>query len=217
GYPTFEGNELYILEYLDGYVVRGIYDEAFIDFKQITKISMGEGLYYIGKRAFANLSLVNEIELPMSLKFIDQEAFYNMPLKSLIIYNAVLSDGALLGLNELNDLETGRITSLRQIFGHNILQSLEHLNITNEESFSNLSGAINLKSIEISNVLQYLGSSVFNGLTSIEKLTLPFVGKQRYDIEYYRHGMLSYNFGGFNQNPLNGGVPVSLKEIYITD
>ena len=82
-----------------------------------------------------------------------------------------------------------------------------------ENAFAN---CVSLKEINLPKSIQYMGRSIFKGCSSLEKITTPFVGSQR----YYTHqttndDLAAYLFGpGYNFSQIDN---VNLKELYITD
>lgn len=70
-----------------------------------------------------------------------------------------------------------------------------------------------LKEVVLPRSVSYIGYAIFEGCTSIEKITIPFIGERKTDPQYLK---LAYMFDSANPE-INSYVPQSLKTIVVNE
>ncbi len=119
------------------------------DFACINYISFGEGLTYIGKRAFNYQVKISELSLPISLEEVDQNAFYNC--------TSVTN----LNFEHVEQKEIDKVGITLALNGKN-----SHLKILRSAAFCNLTG-IDVVYITSAEFALY-GNGVFRGCTRLK-------------------------------------------------
>ena len=161
--------DIVIPEELDGFVVTGIGDSAFLD-QDISSITLTDSIISIGYEAFANND-INSLNLPSSLQVINDYAFEGNQLEHLNLPESIASIG--FGAFRNNLLESlsflSGITTIGQdAFAENLLGTVQI-----PDSVTNLEwGAFRdnqLTSVKISNSILIIRAATFenNQLTSV--------------------------------------------------
>jgi hypothetical protein len=161
--------DIVIPEELDGFVVTGIGDSAFLD-QDISSITLPESVTSIGWEAFANNG-INSLNLPGSLQFINDYAFENNQIDLLTFPPSIVSIG--FGAFRNNSLDSvlfsdGITTIGQDAFAENLLGT-----VYIPDSVTNLEwGAFRdnqLTTVEISNSILIIRAATFenNQLTSV--------------------------------------------------
>ena len=161
--------DIVIPEELDGFVVTGIGDSAFLD-QDISSITLTDSTISIGYEAFANND-INSLNLPSSLQVINDYAFEGNQLEHLNLPESIASIG--FGAFRNNLLESlsflSGITTIGQdAFAENLLGTVQI-----PDSVTNLEwGAFRdnqLTTVEISNSILIIRAATFenNQLTSV--------------------------------------------------
>jgi hypothetical protein len=161
--------DIVIPEELDGFVVTGIGDSAFLD-QDISSITLPDSVISIGWEAFANNG-INSLNLPSSLQFINEYAFENNQI-SLLAFPATIESigfGAFRNNGLSNVTFSDGITTIGQdAFAENLLYG-----VIIPDSVTNLEwGAFRdnqLTTVEISNSILIIRTTTFanNQLTSV--------------------------------------------------
>ena len=161
--------DIVIPEELDGFVVTGIGDSAFLD-QDISSITLPDSVISIGWEAFANNG-INSLNLPSSLQFINEYAFENNQI-SLLAFPATIESigfGAFRNNGLSNVTFSDGITTIGQdAFAENLLYD-----VIIPDSVTNLEwGAFRdnqLTTVEISNSILIIRTTTFanNQLTSV--------------------------------------------------
>ena len=154
-------------------------------------------LTFIGEYAFASCVSLTIIELPNSVLTIEQYAFSNC--------TSLTSVQLSTSLNELSKGLFRECTSLTNII------IPESVTVLNDNAFSNCTS---LTSIIIPNGVTSIGFAAFSNCNALASITLPFVG-QYADGSGKTH--FGYIFGAQNSNYNVDDVPISLKEVIITN
>lgn len=106
GYDAAGGREVVIPAKIAGKDVTKIGLVAFYK-KELTSVSIPEGIVEIGKDAFRENNLTS-VEIPNSLEVIGEAAFYENNLTSVVIPTSVRSlEGWAFGANDLTSVEIG--------------------------------------------------------------------------------------------------------------
>ena len=185
-----------------------IYQDAFLDCKQLAEISIPDGVTCVGEKAFYNCNSLTEMVFPDQTQFIGSGALYNCySLKSITVPFVGLSADA-----------TGEDAELGNIFGsytgtasnggtdrfYHIPRSLQSITITggsiNYSSFMHLeradqvidSVATNVKNIYISEGVESIGVGALSRFNKLTSLTVPaeLLLCSQSDAEYYHLGYL---------------------------
>jgi hypothetical protein len=161
--------DIVIPEELDGFVVTGIGDSAFLD-QDISSITLPDSVISIGWEAFANNG-INSLNLPSSLQFINEYAFENNQI-SLLAFPATIESigfGAFRNNGLSNVTFSDGITTIGQdAFAENLLYG-----VIIPDSVTNLDwGAFRdnqLTTVEISNSILIIRAATFanNQLPSV--------------------------------------------------
>ena len=198
-----------IPEELDGFVVTGIGDSAFLD-QDISSITLPDSLIRIGWEAFANNG-INSLILPSSLTFINQYAFENNQITNLTIPPSIESIG--FGAFRNNSLDSvlfseGITTIGQDAFAENLLNS-----VVIPDSVTNLEWSAfrdnQLTAVEISNSILIIHTATFesNQLTSVtipESInlieSLAFASNSLTEV-FFRGNRPEIESGAFASNP----------------
>ena len=171
----------------------------------LNKISLLDTENNLGEGALYNLSQITTLDLGSNLTSIGEYAIYNLGISDLVIPNTVESISSY-GVSEMNSLttlnfENDSIISILGDFGFANLSSINELNLPSS--------------------LVYVGKSSLNGMSSLQSLSVPFVGiTETTTIESEQ--MFGTIFGGeftssysVNQNGHLNYLPNSFNEIVI--
>ena len=132
---------------------------TFKDCEKIEKIILNEGIITIGESAFLNCKALKKIDLPISVEEVGAGAFKSCTFSEI----------------SLPYIET----TLGYYFG-DALDYLKKVTVTKETTISEdaFKNCNRLVEIVIGNTVTKIEANSFKGTSSLEKLTLPFVGKQ---------------------------------------
>jgi len=213
-----------------------ISDYAFDGCTKLATISISNNTTKIGNGAFSNCSVLTSISLPNSITEIGSGAFqFCSELSGISIPNKVVSIGA----NAFMRCTKIKAISLPQTLttigegafeGCSRLESLVipgNVKTINRRAFYECTG---LTEVVILSGVEEIGSSVFYGCDSINKMTLPFVGKSASATGY--EAPFGYIFGYYTSSYSNGTdgvlqlyygsnyyyyyIPSSISEVVIT-
>lgn len=123
----------------------------------ITKVTLGNGLEYIGAKAFSGCSNMGIKELPASLTYIGDDAFSgcaNMGIKALPSGLTYIGERAFSGCSNMS---------------FSVLP--EHLKYIGVKAFSGCN-ATSIKSITLGEDIEYIGAWAFDSMTNLEKVIL---------------------------------------------
>ena len=208
-------------------LVTSIGSSVFLNLTTLKSVEISNTVTSIGGSAFSGCSSLTNIEIPDSVTWISSYAFSGCSsLTNIVIPDSVtrIDSSAFSGCSSLdsitlpfvgNTLNGTRNTEFSYIFG-NIPESLKKVTITGSSpiasrAFSNCSS---LKIIEIPDSVTSIGGSAFSGCSSLESITLPFIGYTK-DGNYNTH--FGYIFGAYSYSNNSSYVPLSLKEVIITN
>ena len=88
GIGSFEGSELTVPEYINGYKVTAIGEEAFSECTQLTELVIPETTKTIGTRAFYGCTGLTEFTVPASVTSIGNQIFYKASNITTVYYNS---------------------------------------------------------------------------------------------------------------------------------
>ena len=157
----------------------GIGDMAFLNFSNLTSITIPNSVCCIGNYAFSNCSGLTSITIPNSLTSIGHSAFSGCSsLTDITIPNKVTSIGeyAFKGCNSLASVTIPNSVSSIGSHAFEECSSLTAITIPNrmksigENTFSNCSS---LDAITIPNSVTIIGYSAFSGCSGLTSITIP--------------------------------------------
>lgn len=183
-------SEVTILDYYDdGYhgilPVSGVISNVFENKKNLTKVTMGKNIEYIGNNAFSGCTSLSKISVENNINYIGQNAFYNttfyneennwnnqilylkskdqsvsylLKAKTAIINPSIKDNTILAAASSFN-----ACTSLLNVVLPNSIKYI------NEYSFNGCSALVNAT---LSDELVSLGADAFNDCTSLKKVTI---------------------------------------------
>ena len=159
--------------------------------------------------AFYNCGYITDIEIADDTKIIGEYAFYNCKkLKSFVIPNTVTKVGVY-AFSKCSKLESINISTSMSIVGNELFSyctSLEELIVPDNITYfyGNSIYGCKIKKLVLGNGLTQLTTGMLMGCSTLESITVPFVGERLEDPEYGFDGL----FGGY--------VSYKLKEIIVT-
>ena len=165
---------------------------AFLNCSSFESVVVPEGVTSIGYYAFQNCTALNSIVIPNSVTNIGGGIFKGSSNLSTVNYNSDYFNSS----NNIFDLPC--ITNV--IFGCHQIP---------EDALYNCEG---IREITVLESVTYIGSGAFEGCSSLERLTLPFVGE-------YKDGTGKTHFlHVFGEDYANSSerLPASLKSVVIT-
>ena len=228
------------IKYLDlGASIEYIGDISFYGCEGIIAITLPKSIKYIGTSAFANCRKLYSLTLPVEITEYSDYAFNNCPLyrlyyegnldswNSITFGNSVFTSNHLVNYygsyNKsvfLNDNNMFYIlydnndviiydsnSNVSDINIENIIED-HNLIVIYQEAFKDCTY---LTDVALPSSLTNIGFGAFSGCSSIEKITIPFVGESR-----TTNNVLSYIFGNENGDNANCASKY-LKEIIILD
>ena len=194
GYGAFSENESFeTVTFAPNSVLKTIEGMAFNDCMELTEIAVPASVTYIGNAAFSSCRSLQEITLPFTgLNVSQTRVSSDGDQKFFIIFGSSVSD---------------------------IPESLTTVNILGTASTKISGGAFrdctHLVSVNIGNHVTLIGANTFNGCSSLEELTIPFVGKSVSDYNsQYNYGKFFYIFGPSNSVSV-ANVPASLTKVTV--
>ncbi len=226
---------------VNGYTVSKIGPYAFYDMSSIKAITLPDTITEIGDYAFEYCTFA-EIELPESLKVIGRFAFHRASLTKIVIPKTVDT----VGWSAFYDCP---YLSYVEVYAKNIeglafqwcsaMTTLiigEGVEVIAESAFR-VASSCTLTEITVPSSVISIGKGAFEGMSRLQKITLPFIGASR-DAEGYK-SMFGYIFGyteysstsstasgilqysGQNDNGYRRyfyyNIPSSISEVVITD
>lgn len=206
--------------------VTSIGSNAFAGCGGLTEINIPNSVTSIGNYAFYGCSGLTEINIPNSVASIGTKAFSNCSgLTSITIPSSVTSigSGAFYGCNGLTSITLPRMYShFGYIFGASnpsvqssyIPSSLENVTIEGGSvGYFAFHGCDGLKYITLGNDVTYIDWVAFPGCTSLQSLTIPFVGNT---LNGNTNTHFGYIFGASNAANQNSCIPSSLTSVTVT-
>ena len=176
GIGSFEGSELIVPEYINGYKVTAIGEQAFSDSAQLTKLVIPETTITIGTRAFYGCTGLTEFTIPASVTSIGNQIFYKAENLVTVYYNSSYSPGSgtanpLLRTDSIKKVVFGG-TSIPGYILYNCtgVTEVEIKDTVTRINSSAFSSYPNLKSIVIPDSVISIGDSAFydcDGLTNV--------------------------------------------------
>ena len=201
-YAVGIGNSVYLSEIVipkehNGHPVSTIADGGFTKSNNLRKITIPDSVKTIGANAFYNCKMLNTVNIPTGIEAIGEGAFYGCTNLSYNLHDG----GKYLGSKEnpyivlvgVEDGETGSLT-------------------VNENARFIHSGAFSgcqLTEVVIGENIKSIGGGMFSGCTTLESLTLPFLGDGESE------GHVGYLFGASSFSSNGSKVPASLKNVTI--
>ena len=235
---SLSSGDVVIPSVIDGQIVRGISKDAFAN-SNITSISIPDSVTYIEESAFKDCVHLETVVLSNNLTVINERTFLNCAALKLVVLPETVSsigDEAFSGCTSLNYIylphalktigvhafyncqSLGNVTFFEGLttigVGAFEQAGLKNVNLPNsiitlgDDAFKNCA---NLKSFEILTATD-IGTNLLTGATSLETISLPFVGKTLLSNETC---YLGYLFGGDSYSNNATVVPTSLKNVYI--
>jgi uncharacterized repeat protein (TIGR02543 family) len=219
--------------YDESYMASGYYIPNNLDTVAITDAIT------IEDNAFSGVRLLKNISIPNTVRSIGSSAFSGaFSLESIVVPNSVISIGkdAFSGMFSLNSISLPFVGATRNSTG--IAAYFGYVFGTSYYSFSYYTGDLycsggtcykgfyipqSLSNVTITDAT-YIAESAFFGVSSMESITLPFVGRNRNENLYaessfgYIFGETSYSNSYSTSSPYgNFYIPNSLSKITITD
>ena len=151
----FEGTELIVPQYIDGYRVTAIGSQAFKGCAHLTSVVIPEGVTMIGSSAFEDCTSLENVALPESLTFIDTFAFNSCTELRTIV------------LPEKLEVINGSAFKQSGITSIEIPASVKSIG---SEAFYYCES---LENVTLHDGLETIGDSVFNGCASLKEITVP--------------------------------------------
>ena len=230
-----------LTEYIISLDVIGISSGAFKDCVNAVKIVMPSSCVYVGEGALSGCKALVEITIPFigkSEKYVDNSyysklgyIFGNSEYDNSYQVVQKYSEDQVYTAYVPNNLKM--ITIQGGIIGDNALEgfsSLEEINLLgvtkiNNNAFLNCN---NITSVSISDSVNEINESIFKGLSKLEVIQIPFIGKNKED-NNSKSALIGYLFGEEefdnttltkqyydNENYIGYYIPNSLKEISVT-
>lgn len=174
----------------------------------------------IERHAFINASSLQSLIVPQTIEVMEQEAFYGLSA----LENLTLP---FLGEEQDQNQHLGWLFAAEafqhtyQANGYYVPNSLQTLTITNAQTLEEyaLSHIKSIKELIISNDVTHMGYALFQGMSSLQTLEIPFTGSSRDATN--EEARLGYLFGdfGFEDSYFANGyyVPLSLNHVTLTD
>ena len=185
---------------------------AFNNCKNITSVTIPNSVTSIGSEAFDNCSSLTSITIPDSVTSIGREAFYNCSNLASINYLGTIESWCKIeGLNNL--MRYGTSNKMLVIDGKEITNKLVIPDTVTSIAAYAFCYYANIISITISENVTSIGYGAFYGCSSLESITIPFVGASKDGTENTNFG---YIFGTDSAAYNSDCVPPSLKTVVIT-
>ena len=161
------------------YTVNKISDNAFMNCRIMTSVSIPRSVTSIGNYAFSGCASLTSITIPKSVTTIGESAFYGCSkLSSVKIPNSVttIGESAFSGCSKLSSVN---IPNSVTTIGESAFQGCSKLSsvtipntITNIESYT-FSGCSSLSSVNIPNSVTSIGYSAFSSCKGLATVTIP--------------------------------------------
>ena len=185
---------------------------AFYGCNSLKTIIIPDSVTYIGERAFWVCDSLEIIEIPNSVVSIGEEAFSNcVSLKTIIIPDSVtyIGEGAFLACNSLESITLPFVGEEADGTG---ATHFGYIFSASDYSDNGRCVPENLKEVIITGGAK-IGYSAFYNCTSLESITLPFVGEKEDGTGATHFG---YIFGASDYSNNEKYLPYKLKEVVIT-
>lgn len=154
-------------------------DKAFMGRKDLTKVTIPEGVTSIGESAFNGCSNLTQVIMPSSMKSIGTFAFNGCSsLTEINIPSSVtnISGAAFSGCSSLTKINIpNNVTEIDNFTFYNC-SSLTEIDIPNGVTSiwdSAFRGCSNLTQVNIPNGVTYIGDNAFNRCKSLQKINIP--------------------------------------------
>ncbi len=205
----------------------------------ITSLIVPEGVEIIGEKAFANCHNLISVTLPSTITSIENEAFYQCyRLVEIFNYSAVVleegarENGAIARYakvihtqeeqSKLIQTDDGLVFLKKNKRYYLISYKGTQMSLTLPEKIDGCGYRINdyafygidyLLSIVIPDSVKYIGNNVLSGCTSLESISIPFIGDSLTNKQAKHFG---YLFGAANYQENAKCVPASLRKVTLT-
>lgn len=200
--------------------LENIYDHAFINCINLEKVEFEEGLKLIDSYAFAYCVSLKEVKIPNSVEYIGCGVFESCTNLESVIIPFVGEQ-----IDERGTIHFGHIfgASNYDVNGEYVPKSLKNVIISGGKTESiaiysyAFKGCSSILKVELPLNLEGIGEGAFYMCSSLESLTIPFVGSDKYG---YINTTFPYIFKAKNCIDWNTNfseyVPLSLKTVIIT-
>ena len=176
GIGSFMDADLYIPEYIDGYMVTAIGQNAFADQTQLTAIIIPDTITKIGARAFYGCTGLTEITIPESVTSIGVQIFNNASNLTTVYYNSTYGDrnNKFLNLTHITKIVFGGKKVPDDIlYIHNNIKEVVILDGVTSIGTYAFRNCDNLTSIVIPNSVTSIGTYAFWGCDSLTNVVIP--------------------------------------------
>lgn len=183
---SYTGNDMYvdIPKTYNGFPVRGIWDNAFLDATFLRNVVINENIEYIGESAFEGCTALNSVVVPDSVTYIGKNAFKNCPLISITLpfigsdVKSTATFSYLFG-DTMPAIVEVVLSDNCTFIPNNAFKNVASLvscdcgqNITSIGN-SAFEGCSKFMTINIPNAVTIIGNNAFKGCSSLKNINIP--------------------------------------------